>query len=288
MRRMVKEHLLKFDGTPLFPERIGLHRPLQAVRCRSTPVQGGDRLCARGIQPRRLAGERQARGHRRIRPDHPAAAAGIFARGDLPIPSPPPRAAGETAAREELLQRGGQIQAMLTTAVPVLDQEDIDDLDDAPDAEVEETEEKFLDQATAARTIAELAAEIETLKRFEALAQTVRRSGTDTKWRELATLLDEIFTDAPREAEMFDDVLDQAIIAAEAGHLHRAPRHAQLPGDAHLARCSAPRGRRHDPWRHGPRGTVEDPGVVSSTTKKCRCCWRPTRPAKVSTCSVRT
>ena len=52
----------------------------------------------------------------------------------------------------------------------------------------------MLDQATAARSIAELKAEIETLRKLEALALEVRRSGTDTKWRELASLLGEIFT----------------------------------------------------------------------------------------------
>ena len=42
----------------------------------------------------------------------------------------------------------------------------------------------------------ELKAEIETLKRLEALALRVRRSGEDRKWRELANLLSEIFTPA--------------------------------------------------------------------------------------------
>ena len=46
----------------------------------------------------------------------------------------------------------------------------------------------MLDQATAARSIAELKAEIETLKALESLALEARRSGTDTKWRELASL----------------------------------------------------------------------------------------------------
>ena len=46
--------------------------------------------------------------------------------------------------------------------------------------EVEAAEEEILDQATAARTIAELKAEIETLKHLEALALAVRRSGEDT------------------------------------------------------------------------------------------------------------
>jgi hypothetical protein len=39
MRRMVKEDLLKFDGTPLFPERRALHGQLQAVGPRSGPVR---------------------------------------------------------------------------------------------------------------------------------------------------------------------------------------------------------------------------------------------------------
>ena len=80
--------------------------------------------------------------------------------------------------------------------VPLLDEEDVEDLDDAPDDEVEAAEEEILDQATAARTIAELKIEIETLKRLEGLALAIRRSGEDKKWRELATLLGEIFTPA--------------------------------------------------------------------------------------------
>src|SRR5207253_2871953 len=74
---------------------------------------------------------------------------------------------------------------------------DIDELDDEPDGEVEETEETVVDQATAARTIAELQAEIEILRNLEALALKVRRSGTDKKWEELSGLLQ-------NHAEMFD------------------------------------------------------------------------------------
>jgi hypothetical protein len=59
---------------------------------------------------------------------------------------------------------------------------------------VEAAEEEGLDQATAARTIGELKAEIATLSRLESLALAVRRSGEDRKWRELASLLGEIFS----------------------------------------------------------------------------------------------
>lgn len=62
--------------------------------------------------------------------------------------------------------------------------------------EVQAVEEEILDQATAARTIDELKAEIAILGRLESLAATVRRSGKDRKWRELAGLLSAIFTPA--------------------------------------------------------------------------------------------
>jgi SNF2 family DNA or RNA helicase len=95
----------------------------------------------------------------------------------------------------ELLQRGAAVEA-IAAAMPALDAEDVDDLEDAPDNEVQAVEEEILDQATAARTIDELKAEIATLARLESLALAVRRSGVDRKWRELASLLSEIFTPA--------------------------------------------------------------------------------------------
>ncbi len=96
----------------------------------------------------------------------------------------------------EVLQRGGQAAPIISPSLQALDAEDVEDLEEAPDNEVEAAEEEILDQATAARSIAELKAEIETLKNLESLALGVRRSGADTKWRELACLLSEIFTPA--------------------------------------------------------------------------------------------
>jgi hypothetical protein len=93
----------------------------------------------------------------------------------------------------EVLQRGAAAEA-IAAATPALDAEDVEDLEDAPDNEVQAAEEEILDQATAARTIDELKAEIATLGRLELLAHAVRRSGEDRKWRELASLLGEIFT----------------------------------------------------------------------------------------------
>ena len=196
MRRMVKEGLLKFDGTPLFPERIAYTVPYKLSEAeaqlykevtdyvreefnRAEALQNDKRAGTVGfaltILQRRLASSPEAiyQSLRRRRERL------------------------ESRLRElELLQRGGEVAPAITTAVPAFDEEDVEDLEDAPDNEVAAAEQEILDQATAARTITELKAEIETLKRLEALALGVRRSGTDTKWRELASLLSEIFTPA--------------------------------------------------------------------------------------------
>src|SRR5205085_305296 len=82
-------------------------------------------------------------------------------------------------------------------ARPRFTSEELEELDDAPDAEVEATEEQVVDQASAARTIAELQTEIILLQRLEELALRVRRSGTDRKWEELSRLLQD-------SEEMFD------------------------------------------------------------------------------------
>lgn len=196
MRRMVKESLLKFDGTPLFPERIAYTVPYklsdpeaalytavtQYVReefDRAEKLENDKRAGTVGfaltILQRRLASSPEAiyQSLRRRRERL------------------------ESRLRElEVLQRGGQAAPILAATVPAMDAEDIDDLEDAPDTEVEAAEEEILDQATAARSIAELRIEIATLKELEQAALAVRTSGNDTKWRELASLLGEIFTTA--------------------------------------------------------------------------------------------
>lgn len=196
MRRMVKERLLKFDATPLFPERIAYtvayklsDREAQLYKevtdyvreefNRAEALQNDKRAGTVGfaltILQRRLASS-------------PEAIYQSLRRRKERL---------ERRLREmELLQRGGQVAPPIGADIPEIDAEDIEDLEDAPDNEVEAAEEEILDQATAARTIAELKAEIETLKRLEALALAVRRSGEDKKWRELANLLSEIFTPA--------------------------------------------------------------------------------------------
>ena len=194
MRRMVKENLLKFDATPLFPERIAYTVPYRLSDAearlyaavtdyvreefnRAEALENDRRAGTVGfaltILQRRLASS-------------PAAIHQSLRRR---------RERLESRLRElQVLQRGGQAAIAFAFTGPEFDPEDVEDLDEAPENEIEAAEQEVLDQATAARSIVELKAEIETLKALEALALEVRRSGTDTKWRELASLLGEIFT----------------------------------------------------------------------------------------------
>lgn len=157
MRRLVKEQLLKFDGTPLFPERraytvgyklsdaeAALYKSVtDYVRQefnRADALQNDGRKGTVGfaltILQRRLASSPEAicQSLRRRR-----------------------ERLEKRLREEQLLRRGASVQEDVFKSVPALTNDDIDELEeDAPDDEVEQTEEAVVDQATAARTIAEL------------------------------------------------------------------------------------------------------------------------------------
>lgn len=194
MRRMVKENLLKFDGTPLFPERIAYTVPYRLSEAEARLYKAvTDYVREEFNRAEALENDRRAGTigfaltilQRRLA-SSPAAIHQSLRRR---------RERLESRLRElEVLQRGGQAATAVAFTGPEFDPEDVEDLDEAPENEIEAAEQEVLDQATAARSIAELKAEIKTLRKLEALALEVRRSGTDTKWRELASLLGEIFT----------------------------------------------------------------------------------------------
>ncbi len=213
MRRMVKENLLKFDGRPLFPERIAYTVPYklspaearlyQAVTAyvreefdRAALLDNDKRAGTVGfaltIVQRRLASSPEAiyqslrRRKERLEKRLHELAQHLPGSANLP---------GRSKASGKVLD---------LYVGPLLDRDDLEELDDAPDQEVEAIEEEIVDQATAARTIQELHAEIATLARLESLALAVRRSGEDRKWRELASLLDEIFTPAALAGRIAD------------------------------------------------------------------------------------
>lgn len=187
MRRMVKEQLVKFDGKPLFPERRAhtvpyalsdLEAKLYAAVTdyvreefnRVDALEEGGRKGTVGFALTML--------QRRLASSPEAIYQSLSRR----------RARLEARLREEKLLKRGAASGVVFEDIAV----DFDDFDDeVPGAEAEVLAEKVVDQASAARTVAELEAEIATLKRLEALAAQARHSGTDRKWDELSKLLQE-------------------------------------------------------------------------------------------------
>lgn len=197
MRRLVKEKLLKFDGTLLFPERIAytvnyhlsdgeasLYKEVTKYvreefnRAEALENEGrkGTVGFALTVLQRRLASSPEAiyQSLRRRR-----------------------ERLEKRLREEQLLKRGAEARLEPLAGLPLYTLDDLEELDDAPDAEIEEAEEKVVDQASAARSIAELQVEIGMLKQLEELASRVRRSGSDRKWDELSKLLQ-------NNTEMFD------------------------------------------------------------------------------------
>lgn len=181
MRRMVKEEMVKFDGTPLFPERkaytvnyklsnieVALYESVthyvQTEMGKADQLDGsrkGSVGFALTALQRRLASSPEA----------------IF----QSLKRRKERL--ERRLREERLGiRGQQILAETLADVP----EDDDDLNAE---EQENLEETLVDQATAASTIAELEQEIVILQGLEIQAKAVVASGQDRKWDELSRIL---------------------------------------------------------------------------------------------------
>ncbi len=190
MRRMVKERLLKFDGKPLFPERIAYTVPYQLSEAEAQLYEAvTDYVREEFNRADALANAKRAGTvgfaltilQRRLASSPEAIYQSLRRRRE------------RLESRRYELEESRRDNAVTSTA-PELDAEDVEDLDDAPEHEVEAAETRILDQATAARSIAELKAEIDTLKMLEDRARDVRRRSGDAKWRELASLLSEVFT----------------------------------------------------------------------------------------------
>ncbi|MFE9927741.1 helicase-related protein [Streptomyces sp. NPDC005533] len=180
MRRTVKEDLLTFEGRPLFPERVAetvaytlspqemlLYEEVTAyVRTemnRAEQADGRRRTVgfALTVMQRRLASSPEAI-HRSIQ-----------------------RRIARLRDHREQTPAGPFVPP---SGTPSFDPDDFDP-DELGCAELEQLENEVLDSATAARTAAELDAELAALARLEEIARRVRSSGEDRKWQELRSLV---------------------------------------------------------------------------------------------------
>lgn len=188
MRRLTKEELYRFDGTPLFPERRA-YTANYALSPTETELyqvvttyvrEEMNRADRTGDDKRRSSVGFALQILQRRLASSPAAIHRSLERRRKRL---------EERLREERLLRQGGSAAL--TRLPVLPVFDPDDVDEIPGGEAEEAEDQIAVQATAAATLAELEAEIVILADLEERALRIKLSGQDTKWRQLEAILDE-------------------------------------------------------------------------------------------------
>ena len=188
MRRMVKENLLKFDATPLFPERIAYTVPYKLSDAEARSTRRSPNMSARSsIAPRRLENDKRAGTvgfaltilQRRLASSPEAIYQSLRRR----------RERLESRLRElEMLQRGGQVAQRRSLRRPGCSTRKMSRIwktRRTPKWRPPRSRSSTRQRPRARSRNCSI--EIETLKALEALALAVRRSGDDKKWRELAT-----------------------------------------------------------------------------------------------------
>jgi superfamily II DNA or RNA helicase len=181
MRRMVKEELVKFDGTPLFPERRAytvnytlsdLEAALyeEVTHYVKTEMGKADEI---GGARKGSVGFALTALQRRLASSPEAIYQSLKRR----------RERLEARLRDEKLGiRGNIAMAETLTSVP----EDDDDLNAE---EQESLEQTLVDESTASLSLSELEAEIHILEALEKQAKALVASGLDRKWDELSKIL---------------------------------------------------------------------------------------------------
>lgn len=191
MRRMVKEELLTFEGTPLFPERIAETVPYDLSDGEKNLYEQVTQYVREGMnRAEKLDGKRR---------NTVGFALTVLQRRLASSPE---------AIYQSLVRRSNRLEkrkaAILsgdTSSIEPADLDapsDIDEYDEYSPEEMETIEEELVDAATAARTVAELDAELQQLSELIEAARRVRQSGDDRKWVELRNLLEDAsVTDGP-------------------------------------------------------------------------------------------
>lgn len=181
MRRMVKEELVKFDGTPLFPERRAYTVNYELSKIEAALYEAVTEYVKTEMgKADQLKGPRKGSVgfaltalQRRLASSPEAIFQSLRRR----------RERLESRLREEKLGiKGREALAETLAYIP-------EDDDDLSSEEQEGLEETLIDEATAAKTVAELEAEIVILQGLEQQAKAVVASGQDRKWDELSKIL---------------------------------------------------------------------------------------------------
>ena len=181
MRRMVKEEMVKFDQTPLFPERKAY-----TVNYKLSEIEVALYEAVTHYVQTEMGKADQLDGSRK------GSVGFALAALQRRLASSPEAIFQSLKRRKERLQRrlreekaGPRGKLLLAETLADVPEDD----DDLSAEEQEGLEETLVDQATAARTIVELEAEILILQGLEKQARDVVASGQDRKWDELSRIL---------------------------------------------------------------------------------------------------
>jgi superfamily II DNA or RNA helicase len=189
MRRLTKEELRKFDGSHLFPERKAYTIQYQLSDLEAQLYAAVTQYVRNEMRNLNNLGDDKRRNNvgfalqilQRRLASSPAAIFHSLRRRRERLE--------DRLAEERIIARGGRLQK--EDRLPSLFDDDEDsDLDEAGGAELEEAEQEIADRATAAQTIPELEAELLVLRDLESLADRLRKSGEDAKWKQLGEILD--------------------------------------------------------------------------------------------------
>ena len=196
MRRLTKEELLRFDATPLFPER-------RAYTAKYNLSPEGEALYTEVTkyvkdEMNRVLRFAETDGKRK---NNIGFALQILQRR---LASSPAAIYSSLKRRRQRLEeelvnaKRTNVQSGPTSFnATVLNNESLRDFEEYEQAEIDDIEDKVVTGATTAQTVEQLGMEVETLKRLEAQALQVLHSGSDTKWTQLNQILDDpLMTDS--------------------------------------------------------------------------------------------
>jgi SNF2 family DNA or RNA helicase len=188
MRRLTKEELFRFDGTPLFPERRAYTASYELSPAEAALYQAVTTYVREEMNRADRTGDGRRQNsvgfalqilQRRLASSSAAIHRSLERRR---------KRLEERLREEKVLRQNGSATLTRDPPLPTLDP---DELEDAPGAEAEALEDQLVDQATAAATLAELEAEIAILRDLEGQALQLKISGQDAKWRQLEAILDD-------------------------------------------------------------------------------------------------
>lgn len=179
MGRMVKEDLLTFEGKKLFPERVAETVPYELTAHEYDLYEQVTEYVRTGMnRAEKLDSKRR---------NTVGFALTVLQRR---LASSPEAIYQSLVRRSRRLERKKQeiLNGFYREAEPTVDLNELD-ADEYNAEEIETLEEELLDAATAARTVKELDAELVDLVDLTGMAKRVRDLGTDRKWTELSTIL---------------------------------------------------------------------------------------------------